>query len=266
MGQTGGFQYLNAKNQEGLVMKPKAIVITGYGINCDYETEHALKWAGFDARRAHLEEIIRKKDSLDNASLLAIPGGFSFGDDLGSGKVLGNKIRFNMKGKIDRFIETGLVVGICNGFQVLAKMGLLPKPDWNQKITLTFNDSGKFEDRWVDLKVPESRCVFTQGIEKMRLPVRHGEGKIVTDVKTLSDIERNGQIALQYAIGNTSTQKYPYNPNGSPLGIAGICDPSGRVFGLMPHPEAFNHPLNDPCRSGELGLKIFRNAFAFCSQ
>ena len=182
-------------------MKPLAIVLAGYGINCDYETEHALKWAGFDAKRVHLEDAINRRDSLKNISLLAIPGGFSFGDDLGSGKVLGNKIRFGLKERIDKFIETGMVIGICNGFQALAKMGLLPKPDWHQRITLTFNDSGKFEDRWVTLKVPESRCVFTRGIETLHLPVRHGEGKIVADEKTLLDMERNGQIALQYSDG-----------------------------------------------------------------
>lgn len=247
-------------------MNPRAIVLTGYGINCDYETEHVLNLAGFDAKRVHLEDVIRKRDSLDKISLLAIPGGFSFGDDLGSGKVLGNKMRFNLKEKIDTFIETGLIIGICNGFQALVKMGLLPKPDWEQRITLTFNDSGKFEDRWIYLKVPESRCVFTRGIEKLHLPVRHGEGKIVADVKTLGEMEKNGQIALQYSLGGASTQEYPFNPNGSPLGIAGVCDPSGRVFGLMPHPEAFNHPFNDPDRSCEPSLKIFRNAFVFCNQ
>ncbi len=249
---------------------PKACVLTGYGINCDGETEHALRSAGFETRRVHVQELVTKREKLDEHDLLALPGGFSFGDDLGSGKVLGNKMKFRLKNEVNKFVERGgLIIGICNGFQALVKMGLLPEPDWKQRTTLTFNESSRFEDRWVHLRLPESKCIFTRGIESMHLPIRHGEGKFIATEGTLGTLERNGQVVLQYCDPEGRSKGYPWNPNGSMRNVAGICDQTGRIFGLMPHPEAFNHVTNSPDgkrEKGPLGIAIFRNAFRFCSQ
>jgi len=233
--------------------KPNALILTGFGINCDLETEFAFNLAGAEAKRVHLNDLISSKKSLEEFVILAFPGGFSFGDDISSGKVLANKIKYNLLEKIKEFIQKGgLIIGICNGFQVLVKMGLLPGfkgKYFEQTFTLTYNDSGKFEDRWVNLKVnKQSPCIFTRNIEFLYLPVRHGEGKFYTD-KTyyLDELKKENQIVIQYCSkeGNLNVS-YPLNPNGSIDGIAGICDKSGRIFGLMPHPEAYLHYTNHP--------------------
>ncbi|MCZ7400347.1 MAG: phosphoribosylformylglycinamidine synthase subunit PurQ, partial [Candidatus Methanoperedens sp.] len=165
-------------------MNPKALILTGYGINCDMETQHAFKLAGAEAERVHLTDLINGARKLSEFHILAFPGGFSFGDDIASGKVLANMIKYNLGGQVREFIDAGkLIIGICNGFQAMVKMGLLPAFDGDysmQDVTLTFNDSGRFEDRWVHLKTNKnSKCVFTKGIDGMYLPVRHGEGKFV---------------------------------------------------------------------------------------
>ncbi len=252
----------------------KALVLTGYGINCDIETAHAFKLAGAEAPRIHINDIIEDKGILDDFQILAFPGGFSFGDDIASGKVLASKMKYNLLEPLDSFISQGkLIIGICNGFQTMVKIGILPGFNGNymksQETTLTFNDSGRFEDRWVCLRCnPDSRCIFTKGIENLYLPVRHGEGKFITDSQeTLSRLSENGQITVQYSDKQgTPTQEYPWNPNGSVNSIAGICDETGRIFGLMPHPEAFLHRTNHPRWTREdlpdegQGLAIFRNA------
>ncbi|MBI3587762.1 phosphoribosylformylglycinamidine synthase I [Candidatus Micrarchaeota archaeon] len=251
----------------------RACVLYGFGINCDCETQHAFQSAGAFAERIHVNDLISGGRKLSEFDILAFPGGFSFGDDLGSGKVLGNKFKFNLKGELAQFVADGkLVIGICNGFQSLVKMGLLPGLEgdyFTQRATLTFNDSGKFEDRWVHLKLnPSSKCVWTRGIEGLYLPVRHGEGKFVAGDSVLDELERNGQVVAQYVNASGGIAGYPLNPNGSLRSIAGVCDPEGRIFGLMPHPEAYNHPTNHPrwTRGGvrgvekHLGLKVFANA------
>ncbi|VVC04665.1 Phosphoribosylformylglycinamidine synthase subunit PurQ [Candidatus Burarchaeum australiense] len=254
--------------------KAKAAVLCGYGINCEYETEHALRASGAEAARVHVHDLVENPKMLENFNLLAFPGGFSYGDDLGSGKVLANKMRFRMKEQMQEFVKQGkLVIGICNGFQMIAKMGLLPYNDFEQKVTLTFNDSGKFEDRWVYLKMnPKSPCVFTQGIGGLMLPVRHGEGKFMADPATLKDLGAKNMVAMQYVNEKDELAGYPYNPNGSLQSIAGICNEQGNVFGLMPHPEAYNIMANNPFWPSVKdritdwkgsGMKVFENAVSY---
>lgn len=235
----------------------KAAVLVGYGINCDYETCHAFELAGATAETIHVSKL----DSLDDYQILAIPGGFSFGDDIAAGKMLANKLKAVAGKEIEKFVADGkLVIGICNGFQVLAKYALLPGLG-EQKFTLTFNDSGRFEDRWVNLKT-EGRCIWTQGINEIYLPVRHGEGKFIANNQELKAIEDGGLVALRY-----SNSDYPDNPNGSMNNIAGITDKTGRILGLMPHPEANLYPTNHPrWTRGENGIRgdeLFKNAVKF---
>lgn len=254
----------------------KALILTGFGINCDLETQHAFNLAGARTERVHLNDLIFGQKILSDYHIFALPGGFSFGDDIASGKILANKIKYNLQTDLSRFISEGkLIIGICNGFQVMVKMGLLPALYGHyreQQSTLTFNDSGRFENRWVYLAGnPNSACVFTRNIEKLYLPVRHGEGKFIPkDKGTLKTLENQQLVALRYCDPEYKvTMSYPFNPNGSVASIAGICDKSGRVFGLMPHPEAFSDLTNHPRwtrgeSSGEgLGLQIFRNAVSF---
>ncbi len=226
-----------------------ALVLYGYGINCDQESTIALKLAGFDVQRMHVSEFIKKPSILEDVCFLFFPGGFSFGDELGSGRVLAQKVMHHAKRELLSYVDEGKVVlGVCNGFQVLIKMGLLPVSDFVQRATLTFNDSGYFEDRWVFLKVNErcpARCF--RDFDYLMLPVRHGEGKFVAPDDVLNMIIENDLHVLQYADknGNVTTQ-YPDNPNGSMESIAGICNEEGNVIGMMPHPEAYLWVTNNP--------------------
>jgi phosphoribosylformylglycinamidine synthase len=258
-------------------MKPKALVLTGYGINCDYETQHAFNLVGADAKRVHINDIIDKMENLEDYQILAFPGGFSFGDDISSGKVLANKMKFNIFGDLQKFIDDGkVIIGICNGFQSMVKLGILPAFERNYKkqvTTLTFNDSGRFEDRWVYLRInPKSRCIFTKNIDMLYLPVRHGEGKFVAKEIFLQKLNKNNQVALWYVDEKGNLSGYPWNPNGSLENIAGICDGTGRIFGLMPHPEAYLYKTNNPRWTREklseegMGVKIFRNAVDFIKE
>lgn len=227
---------------------PKALILTGYGINCDYETFEACTKAGFSACRVHVNDLLVKKKMLFQNKLVIFPGGFSFGDDLGSGVAFSSKIRFSAEKLYDTLMEYvmtgGLILGICNGFQILVRLGIIPAVHGQygvQQCTLAPNRVGYFINKWVRLRV-EQNCpnIFTKGLKVLRLPVRHGEGRFISrDEETLSSIEDNSQVSLRYCDeeGNV-TQEFPHNPNSSAHGIAGICDPSGRIFGLMPHPEA----------------------------
>ncbi len=256
-------------------MTPKVLVLAGYGINCDNETQHAFKLAGAKAERVHLSDLINRSKKLSDFHVLALPGGFSFGDDIASGKVLANMIKYNLGEDIREFIDDGkLIIGICNGFQAMVKMGLLPafNSDYTvQEVTLTFNDSGRFEDRWVYLKSNnKSKCIFTNGINIIYLPVRHGEGKFIArDGEVLARLKKNNQVVFQYVDSEGKPAGYPRNPNGSIYNIAGICDETGRVFGMMPHPEAFLHRTNHPRWTREelpeegAGVAVFRNAVEY---
>ncbi len=254
--------------------KATALILTGFGINCDYETQFAFELAGARADRVHLNDLIADKQRLDQYNILAIPGGFSFGDDIASGRVLANRVRYALGDELRSFIAEGkLVIGICNGFQVLTKMGLLPGFDGElrQQVTVAFNDSGKFEDRWVFLEQDRaSKCVFTKGIDTITLPVRHGEGKFIPqDEATLERLQAEGCVVFRYVAPDGGKAQYPYNPNGSVDDIAGICDPTGRILGMMPHPEAFLHRTNHPrwtrmdLPEQGAGRSIFENAVRY---
>ncbi len=269
-----------------MIHKVKTIVLTGNGTNCEMEMAHACRLAGAAVVDiVHISELLCGEKRLDDYHFLNLPGGFLDGDDLGGAKAGANRIihatvgrnRERLYDQLVKFVRDGkLILGVCNGFQLMVKLGLLPAFDGDyatQKVTLTFNDSGRFEDRWVSLKVnKKTPCVFTKEIEGVYLPIRHGEGKIVTDDTTvLKRLHANNQIVLQYSDERyeKAAMTYPDNPNGSIDAIAGICDESGRIFGLMPHPEAYTHYTNHPRWSREAlpedgaGLVIFRNAVNF---
>jgi len=265
---------------------PRALVLTGYGINCDRETAFAFHACGAQAVRVHVNDLIDGHDRLADYQILAFPGGFSFGDDIASGKVLANKVKTHLADALDRFVAGGgLVLGICNGFQVMVKYGLLGAASGAgraQAATLTYNDSNRYEDRWVHLNAEGERCVFTRGIRRLYLPVAHGEGKFVADRAALEDLEAAGCVALRYADegGGPAHLRFPWNPNGSLNDIAGICDPTGRIFGMMPHPERHlhftHHPLwtrrkdravreGVPLAEEGDGMRIFQNAVDYFS-
>jgi len=245
----------------------RTLILRAPGTNCDAETAFAFQHAGAMVSSAHINQLIRHEERLSDYQIFVIPGGFTYGDDISAGKVLANELRLKLGEDIQNFIDNGgLILGICNGFQVLVKAGILPKlPDGQAPpVTLAANDSGKFECRWVYLKVSQnSPCLFTKGIDRMYLPVAHGEGKVVTNADALSNLD----IVLYYTdeYGNAKAG-YPYNPNGSIGNIAGICDASGRVFALMPHPERHvrgtQHPrwTREGTREHGDGFHVFLNA------
>jgi len=265
--------------------KVNVLVLTGYGTNSHKETAHAARLAGADkADIVHFADLVAGDVKLSDYNFLVFPGGFLDGDDLGAGQAgakrwlyLDDATGTPLLRRLETFIrDGGLLLGICNGFQLLVKLGILPGlkstpagPVFERQVTLGNNDSARFEDRWVELRAnPASPCVFTKGISSpLDMPVRHGEGKLVArDQAVLDAIVARNLIALQYADPSTHepTQNYPANPNGSPLGIAGLTDPTGHVLGLMPHPEAFNHPTNHPNwtrgQTSPLGIALFENA------
>ncbi|MGB1205771.1 MAG: phosphoribosylformylglycinamidine synthase subunit PurQ [Chitinophagales bacterium] len=275
--------------QQVTTTKVKALIITGFGINCEEEMAAAYQLAGAAAQIVHLNDILLNAFSIHDFDIINFPGGFSFGDDLSSGKVLANKIKYKYLSagrtfldEIKQFLQNGkYVLGVCNGFQVLVKLGLLPNLDGTvtQEVTLSKNDSGKFEDRWVHCKVSENtHTPFLKNIGVIALPVRHGEGKlIVKDEQTQQQIIEKQLNCLTYceADGKT-TETYPLNPNGAAMACAGLTDETGQVFGLMPHPEAYlslyNHPNwgqkkrqnSDISEDGE-GLQIFKNIVSHIS-
>ena len=252
--------------------QPKALVLAGFGINCDYETQYALEKAGFQTDRLHINRIIelsRQEKTLRQYHLLAVDGGFAWGDDHGAGVLLALKLRAGLGDELERFVSDGkLIIGICNGFQALVNMGLLPgfDGDYRSRLTaLAANDCGNFRDQWVHLaKDPAANCVFTDGVDSLELPVRHGEGKFYAPPEVIERLRAEGQVVLRY--GTPAAKKperryppvmakpevvpaqgrFPDNPNGSLDDVAGIADPTGRIFGLMPHPEAFHHLTNHP--------------------
>ena len=267
------------------------LVLTGYGLNCDNETAHAFELTGATAQRVHINALIGGAVSLSDFQILVFGGGFSWGDDHGAGVIQAVRMKTAMGEDLFNFVEKGnLVIGICNGFQTLVNIGLLPGFDLSSQgpekaqrsIAVTFNDCGNFRDQWVNMQAnTASPCVCTQGLKTLELPVRHGEGKFFTDPDTLTRLTENQQVALQYALpdGRPADRAFPHNPNGSIDDIAGICDPTGRIFGLMPHPEGYNHWTNHPDwslwketlkRKGKTfpsgltpGLRMFANAVGY---
>jgi len=228
----------------------RAIVLRAAGINCDVETEHALELAGARTQRVHINRMIEDINLLDKYHILVFPGGFSYGDDVAAGKILANQVIHHLYEPVQKFIESGkLVLGICNGFQVLVKAGILPggNSTAEQEVTITYNDSGKFEDRWVYLAPQTDRCVFIETGKQIYLPVAHAEGKVVTkDEETLEKLKSEGHIAFKYVDETGNEGGYPVNPNGSVDSIAGLTDATGRVLGLMPHPERCIRPTQHP--------------------
>ncbi|MCG8431610.1 MAG: phosphoribosylformylglycinamidine synthase I [Candidatus Omnitrophica bacterium] len=320
--------------------RPRVCVLRTGGTNCDRETAFAFEQAGADTQAVHVNRLINRPDNIHDFHILALPGGFTYGDDVAAGKILANEIRYHLRDDIRRFIDDGkLVIGICNGFQVLVKAGLLPgnsgtkghpalserrvrtpvqhpvqseervrvstqhpalperrvrvstQPPARQEVSLIINDSGKFEDRWVYLKSEPfstrgvengSRCVWTEGLpEVIYLPVAHGEGKfVVGDAGTLSRLREDRQVVFRYSDARGKRTDYPGNPNGSVDDIAGICDTTGRILGLMPHPERHAGSVQHPRWTGERetrpagvspdaagdGLRIFQNGVRYAQE
>jgi phosphoribosylformylglycinamidine synthase len=257
-------------------MKPRILVVRAAGINCEVETAFAFERYGAATETVHVNRLLSGRTKLDAFDGLAIPGGFSYGDDISAGKVLALELlRFKdaLLGLVDR---GGIVLGICNGFQALVKTGLLPGVHHRigiQEATLADNDSNKYEDRWVNLVAVSPRSIFTKPGERLRMSLAHGEGKFVPrDAAMLKAIQDGGHVALRYVNEDGSAAAYPANPNGSIDGIAGLVDQTGRVFGLMPHPEramfAVHHPdwtgaASFPADDEGDGARIFKNAVAY---
>ncbi len=230
----------------------RAIVLRAAGVNCDAETQFAFESAGARTDRIHINRVMENPGLLDQYQIFVFPGGFSYGDDVAAGRILANQVIHHLSGALKKFIEDGkLVLGICNGFQVLVKAGLLPRIDGaqsgDQLVTITDNDSGKFEDRWVWLEPDSSRCVFLEPGRRVYLPIAHAEGKIVTkDASTLQQLKSGGYVAFRYVDTDGNEGSFPVNPNGSMDSIAGLTDSTGRVLGLMPHPERYIHHTQHP--------------------
>jgi len=254
--------------------RPKVIVLRAAGTNCDTETAFAFEHAGAISEPVHINQLVKGEKKLRDYHILAVPGGFTYGDDVASGKILANELKYKLAGDLEKFVKAGkLIIGICNGFQVLVKSGLLPGKGMDGeelKATLTTNDTARYEDRWVYLRAKaeqESRCLWTRGIEGMiYIPAAHGEGKFVPkDDEVLGKLWANGQVVFRYVDPHGRIAGFPWNPNGSVDNIAGICDITGRIFGLMPHPERHLFPSQHPrWTRGEAkgegdGVRIFRN-------
>lgn len=263
--------------------KPRVCVLRAPGTNCDVETAFAFETCGAIAERVHLFRLLEDPSLLDGYQILCIPGGFSYGDDLGAGVVFGAQLRGRLGDAIGKYLQADkLVLGICNGFQVLMKAGILPNgaEGWSgdmtrpRDTTLTWNLNGRYTALWVKLKVQSSKCVFLKGIDTIDVPIAHAEGRIaVRDTAILKTWQERGQIAATYFGTDTENYdellEYPVNPNGSLSNIAGLCDSTGRVFGMMPHPERFlwaqQHPTwtRDRREGQGDGMKIFQNAVGY---
>ncbi|MBN2581124.1 MAG: phosphoribosylformylglycinamidine synthase I [Pirellulales bacterium] len=255
---------------------PNVLILRAPGTNCDGETAFAFQRAGARTETLHVNRLLENPRLFERFQILCVPGGFSYGDDVAAGRILGNQIQHHLDQALAEFKEAGkLMLGICNGFQVLLKSPVLlpPDPARGPRATLTLNDSGRYEDRWVRLKVQSDRCVFLQGIDRMYLPVAHAEGKFVArDEQVLEELIGTGQTVLRYIPQDERSEgscSFPDNPNGSTADVAGICDVTGRVFGLMPHPERHIDPTQHPrWTRGEAGsvgdgLQIFVNAVKY---
>lgn len=265
-------------------MKPKALVLQARGSNRDYDVMQALEMAGAQAEGVPLNDLRSAKKQWSDYQMLVVPGGFSYADALGAGKLLAIDLNSYFAEEINTFVAAGKpVIGICNGFQALVKSGILPgdagsaasdQSGSKSSITLTFNARGHFECRWVTLSPISQTCIWTRGLDDMiECPVAHGEGNFQTSFQyRISNLASQDQIALTYAHadGEPARGEYPINPNGSALDIAGICNPQGNVLGLMPHPEnhifSHQHPRHTRGESGQSGLALFENGVKYASK
>lgn len=253
---------------------PRILILRAPGTNCDRETAYAFEVVGASTQVVHINQLLASPTLLNQFQVLCIPGGFSYGDDIAAGKILGNQIEHHLRGPLREFKDAGkLILGICNGFQVLIKTGLLLDDEQAGSATLTWNGSRKYEDRWVHLGTTPTPCVFLRNVATLYLPVAHAEGRfVVQDPATLERLAQAGRLPLRYRRADGSEHEsvpYPENPNQSQANVAGLCDQTGRVFGMMPHPERHIDPTHHPRwtrirPSGPPdGLAIFRNAVDF---
>ena len=252
----------------------RVLVLRAAGINCDEEVVHGWELAGARATLMHVNALVERPGLLDDFQIVTIPGGFSYGDDIAAGIILAQRILLDLEEPMRRLVERGGgLLGICNGFQVLVKMGLLPGGEFGRdRVTVTYNDSARFEARWVRLEVCTERSPFVRAKTHLEMPVEHAEGKVVTASDAVIDeLAKCGQIAVRYVDDGGRYDRYPANPNGSVAGIAGLCDPTGRIFGLMPHPDRHFAPTHHPQwtrrATGGLpdGLTVFQNAVGYWS-
>jgi phosphoribosylformylglycinamidine synthase len=251
---------------------PKALIVRAPGANCDAEAQFALEQAGARAERVHINRLRENPALFQDHQILLIPGGFTYGDDVAAGKILANQLSHFLGDALRKFRDADkLILGICNGFQVLLKAGLIVPPDEDGPVaTLTHNASGRFEDRWVTLQATPGRCPFLAGYDRLLVPVAHGEGNFICRAPwILSGLAQAGQVVLRYVDAAGRPGPYPVNPNGSQGDVAGLCDATGRVLGLMPHPERHVLPTQHPrwtrlglAAEGD-GLRLFRNAVEF---
>lgn len=259
----------------------RVLILRAPGTNCEQETAFAFTQAGATADVLHINQLLAEPQRATQYQILCLPGGFSYGDDIAAGRIVAGQLRHHLIETFTQFRDAGkLILGICNGFQILLKSGLLlpDEPPQPPPATLTWNDSGRFEDRWVELRVAPTHCVFLQDIDRLYLPIAHAEGRFVTrDATQLSQLAASRQLALRYADPEAPVSQavsdtvlsFPLNPNGSQANVAGVCDLTGRVFGLMPHPERFVHRTHHPRwtrRPADAiaeGLGLFRNAVAY---
>ncbi len=253
-----------------------ALILRSPGTNCNDETQFAFELAGASCEQVHINQFLEQPKIAQKFQILCIPGGFSYGDDVGAGRIMAAQMRQRLAEALQQFRDAGkLMLGICNGFQVLMNSGLFDEnPTSERSVTLTWNNNGRYEARWVNLKTKTDSCVFLRDTDLMYLPIAHAEGKfVVRDETALNSLAQNGQLALAYCDpsqnGNGALLPFPINPNGSDQNIAGICDPTGRIFGLMPHPERFVDPTHHPrwTRQGldtkPDGRVIFENAVSY---
>ncbi len=259
-------------------MKPKALILFATGTNRDQDAACALELAGALPEVVHVNQLRRGERHLTDYQMLVLPGGFSYADALGAGKLLALDLMQYFRDEVNRFVESGQpVIGICNGFQALVKSGILPGFEENGNgpaATLSFNKAGHFECRWVTMQPVSQQCVWTRGLSaQIDCPIAHGEGNfLVRDEHVLKALQANGQIALTYALpdGEPAQGQYPYNPNGSVLDIAGICNPAGNVLGLMPHPENHVYAYQNPAwrreKPSASGLPLFVNGVQYAAQ
>jgi phosphoribosylformylglycinamidine synthase len=252
--------------------KPRALVLRAPGANCDAEAQFAFEQAGAVAESLHINRLREQPARLQEFQILVIPGGFTYGDDVAAGKILANELQHFLGAALHQFrAKEKLILGICNGFQVLLKAGLLLPPDEDGPLaTLAHNAQGRFEDRWIHLQARAGRCVFLKGYERLHVPIAHGEGRFVCRADwILKGLDQAGQIVLRYVDAEGRPGPYPINPNGAQGDVAGLCDVSGRVLGLMPHPERHVLPTQHPswtrkglAAEGE-GMRLFRNAVEY---